>query len=101
MKRTRLRPVSSKRRKRDRNYPEARRLTFQRANGRCEVFIDGVRCPLGCEQVHHLAGRGGPDPHRLDNLLGVCRWHHDLIHANPEWARHYGLMVSRHGGGAA
>jgi 5-methylcytosine-specific restriction endonuclease McrA len=46
--------------------------------------------------VHHIAGRGGPDPHRLDNLIGLCRECHDKAHSMPEWARKFGLMRTRH-----
>lgn len=52
-------------------------------------------CTGYCEQVHHKAGRGGPDPHRLDNLVGCCEPCHMWIHAHPAEARDLGLMVSR------
>lgn len=101
--RTRLRPVSDRRRKRDRNYNVSRAAVYERGGGRCEHVdqVTGVRCPGFIEQVHHIAGRLGPDPHRMDNLVGLCAWHHDLVHANPGWARSVGLMRSRLGGDAA
>lgn len=100
VRRTRLKQVSARRRRRDRDYERARADVYERAGGRCEFFPDGRRCPSPCTDSHHLAGRLGPDPHRLSNLVALCRWHHDLAHANPEWARFHGLMVSRHGGAA-
>lgn len=97
--RARLKPVSAKRRKRDAVYPSSRRAVYERAEGMCEARFAGD-CAGDGHQVHHLAGRGGPDPHRLDNLLLVCRACHELIHGWPEEAYRLGLMVKRHGGGA-
>ena len=91
MKRTRMKAVSDKRRKRDAVYPAARHTVWARSEGICEVCH---AAPV--EQVHHIAGRGGVDPHRLANLLGVCAEDHARIHQNPEWARYKGYMASRH-----
>lgn len=96
-----LKPVSAKRRKRDAVYQQRRAEVFERAGGRCEARIHHDGCTGRCEQVHHLAGRGGPDPHRLDNLLGVCGPCHHFIHVEPAAAMRAGLMVRRNGGGAA
>ena len=95
-----INPVSKRRRKRDRDYNVQRARVFERAGGRCELDPGGGRCQAPMHDVHHIEGRLGPDPHRLDNLLGLCRWHHDLVHANPEWARAVGAMRSRLGGAA-
>jgi 5-methylcytosine-specific restriction endonuclease McrA len=87
-----MNPVSDRRRKRDAVYPERRRQVWERANGICEFCHMAA---LG--EIHHLAGRGGPgDPHRLDNLIGLCGECHRRAHAEPEWARSVGLMRSRH-----
>ena len=99
MRRTRIRPVSRKRQARDRHYQQARHDVYERAGGACEVL--GPDCTGGCEQVHHIAGRGGSDPHRLDNLVGACEPCHRTIHAYPDWARARGWMQSRVGGDAA
>ena len=100
LKRTgRISPVSKRRRARDASYPSSRTAIYERAEGMCEA-----RCTTSCagdgHQVHHVAGRDGPDPHRLGSLLLVCAACHAVIHANPEWAYGAGLMVSRHGGAA-
>ena len=103
LKRTgRLNPVSTRRRKRDANYRQARQAVYDRAGGWCEFYDPYWQLPCGNEMVdvHHLAGRSGPDPHRLDNLIGLCRWHHTQAHERPEWAYRVGLMVRRHGGAA-
>lgn len=80
--------------RRDAVYPERRRQVYDRADGLCEARA-AFACTSRCEQVHHVGGRVGPDPHRLDNLLGVCAPCHETIHRNPEWARSRGLMRSR------
>lgn len=94
-----MRQVSAKRRKRDQNYPAARRAVFARSMGACEAEAC-IDCNGQCQQVHHVAGRGGPDPHRLDGLLGVCRPCHDHIHGSPAESFERGWMVSRLGGAA-
>lgn len=86
-----MRPVSARRRKRDAVYPERRQQVWVRGNGMCEF------CNYrAMTDVHHLAGRGGPDPHRLENLIGLCREDHQRAHREPEWARSVGLMRTRH-----
>jgi 5-methylcytosine-specific restriction endonuclease McrA len=90
VKRSPVRAVSSRRRKRDAVYPERRRQVWERAGGVCE-FCHGA----AMTDVHHLAGRGGPDPHRLDNLIGLDAECHRRAHGEPEWARAVGLMRSR------
>jgi 5-methylcytosine-specific restriction endonuclease McrA len=85
-----MRSVSDRRRKRDATYPARRREVFERSGGVCEHCLAAP-----CEQVHHIAGRGGPDPHALSNLIGLCAADHERAHREPEWARSVGLMRSR------
>ena len=94
----RMKPVSAKRRKRDAVYPLSRRAIYERAEGMCEATVS-FDCELGGYQVHHLAGRGGDDPHRLENLLLCCRPCHEWIHAHPAESYEQGFMVKRHGKG--
>lgn len=96
MKRVPLRAVSSRRISRDAAYPSSRRAIYDRADGMCEAMCND-RCQRYGHQVHHLAGRSGPDPHRLDNLLLCCRPCHDHIHANPALSYDRGWMVRRNG----
>jgi 5-methylcytosine-specific restriction endonuclease McrA len=86
-----MKAVSDRRRKRDAVYPQRRREVHERGGGVCEFCL---WAPMS--EVHHVAGRGGPDPHRLTNLLGLCKDCHTSAHQQPEWARQHGLMVSRH-----
>lgn len=94
-RRSRLNPVSKRRRIRDRDYQRARAAVYERARGFCEARYHADGCSGLCQEVHHLAGRGGDDPHRLDNLLGVSSACHRDIHANPDRSYQLGLMVSR------
>lgn len=85
----------SKRKIRDKVYPERRLEAYERANGQCEALIT-PQCTRQAEQIHHKAGRGGADPHRLQNLLAVCMYCHNWIHANPSSSYAYGFMETRH-----
>ena len=87
-----MRQVSRKRQQRDRVYAERRREVFERGDGVCEHCRSGA---MG--SVHHIEGRRVPDPHRLENLVGLCEPCHRRAHAEPEWARSVGLMRSRLG----
>ncbi len=95
-----MRAVSAKRRKRDKAYAAARKSVYARAMGACEAEAT-IRCNGQCQQVHHLAGRGGPDPHRLSGLLGVCAPCHEWIETNRTESYERGLLVKRNGRGAA
>jgi 5-methylcytosine-specific restriction endonuclease McrA len=87
-----MRPVSRKRQVRDRDYQAAREAVYERCEGVCE------RCNrAGVTDIHHLAGRTGPNPHRLANLAGFCRPCHNWVHQNPAEAREQGWMRSRLG----
>ena len=86
-----MRAVSDRRRRRDAVYPARREQVWARGNGMCEF------CHMAAmTDVHHIAGRGGDDPHRMENLIGLCRGCHERAHGEPVWARSVGLMRSRH-----
>jgi len=87
-----MKAVSDRRRKRDAVYPERRRQVFERGDGICEHCFGSAMT-----EVHHKAGRLGPDPHRLGNLIGLCSVCHARAHAEPGWALEVGLMVTRLG----
>lgn len=44
---------------------------------------------------HHIAGRGGDDPHRPTNLLHLTDECHRRIHAHPKQSYKDGTMRSR------
>jgi 5-methylcytosine-specific restriction endonuclease McrA len=86
-----VRAVSDRRRRRDKVYPERREQVWERGNGMCEF------CHMAAMgSVHHVGGRGGADPHRLDNLMGLCEECHRRAHSEPVWAVSVGLLRSRH-----
>ena len=86
-----MKAVSDRRRRRDAVYPQRREQVWERNTGICE------HCQTRpMTEVHHIAGRGGPDPHRLTNLIGLCRNCHTWAHEHPEEARKAGLMSTRH-----
>jgi hypothetical protein len=93
VKRTPIRRVSQKKRKRMAGYAIARQEVYERSGGRCEFTNGGERCRHPHEQTHHKRRRsqGGTDD--LENLIGLCSMHHDLIHANPEWAEGLGYLI--------
>lgn len=90
-----MKPYSRQRRERDKVYPDARAECFRRAQGQCRVMALG--CEFIAQQVHHIAGRHIPDPHRQENLLACCHRCHARIHESPRWAREQGYMRSRLG----
>ena len=57
------------------------------------LLVPEVRC-AGRIDPHHalMRSQGGKDT--LEDLIAVCRAHHDYIHANP--ARSYELGLLRH-----
>jgi len=92
----RIAPVSARRAARDEEYEAARYRVAARARGLCEFRgPQGNRCRQPMTDVHHLAGRGGPIPHRMSNLVGMCRNHHEMVHRYPAWSYEEGWMVRR------
>ncbi|MGQ4544566.1 HNH endonuclease [Dermabacteraceae bacterium P13077] len=75
-------------------YRRQRERVWVRDHGLCVV------CGRPGGSVHHRQGRGGPEPHRLANLLLVCgdgvTGCHGRIHADPATAYERGWMVYRH-----
>jgi hypothetical protein len=103
MKRTSIRPVSAKRRKRDAPYARQRAAAFDRADGLCEAPEHADGCTGRAEQTHHREGRNVADPHHLDNLVCLSERCHARVHLEPLWAYELGLSVrkNRAGGDAA
>ena len=67
-----------------------------RSGGRCECNgIDKPGCGRRAEIHHHIAGRGGDDPHRPTNLLALADECHRRIHASPRQSYKDGTMRSR------
>jgi hypothetical protein len=86
-KRTPLRQKSEKREVEERIYLEKRR-DYLSTHPFCE--FEGCRNPS--RDLHHKAKRGA---HYLDEstFMGLCRYHHNFIHDNPNEARAKGLLA--------
>ena len=91
LKRTKLQPVSQKRRKIMPARKDCRGAVFQRAEGKCEIRRPDI-CTGNCEQVHEITARsqGGSitDP---ENCLGTCAPCHEWVTQNMNAARMMGL----------
>lgn len=61
---------------------------------RASLLAPDVRC-FGRLDPHHVLrkSQGGPDT--LDNLVLLCRAHHDHVHRNPAWSKSVGLLRAR------
>lgn len=66
-------------------YPKPKRIVDReaiesvRAFGKCMML--GMGECYGELDVHHIVGRGAGGNDTLDNLVLLCRGHHNLIHA--------------------
>lgn len=73
-------------------YADACEVVDRRSGGRCE-------CPRACGLPatvhHHIAGRGGANPHHPDNLLHLAVECHQWIHSHPEESYANGTMRRR------
>lgn len=96
MKRTRLKPMSEKRRAGLATLIDAREQVERRARGLCEANTPA--CPIGPHagsQAHHVLRRSAGGGHTPDNLLWVCDAAHAHIHGNPAESMARGWLKSR------
>jgi len=71
------------RRSRGSGLPAPSRLAVEvRSQGICELGTPV--CTVRAVEVHHLAGRVGPDAHDPSNLAHCCHECHRHAHLNPE-----------------
>lgn len=101
MIRTRLRPVSKKRAKADKDWPEIRAFVMERDDNACQFYkgrgaLVGVAPHGGELDPHHVVPKGRDIQLRLEptNLLTLCRNHHDWVHAHPNASTAFGLLAS-------
>jgi hypothetical protein len=87
MKRTRLSPISDRRRAEAKEYAE-KREAFLRQRPVCE------RCDRrSSRDVHHKAGRYGGNYLNVATWAALCRHCHDDIHQHPSQARASGWLT--------
>lgn len=111
-RKTRLNPISAKRRKERKIYME-KRAAFLDEHPVCQAAIkilgldealvrngDGYyyangklnRLPRSVE-IHHVKGRHNGNYLNTDSWLAISREMHEAIHRNPKWARENGLLA--------
>lgn len=94
MKRSRIKPMSDKRRAAIGELAAARTVVIGRAYGRCEANTPA--CPTREHEgvhVHHVKQRSAGGGHTPDNLLLVCEKAHGYIHNHPAESFERGWLV--------
>lgn len=96
--RSRLAPMSKKRRAEQAERAEVRRRAFERDGHACQGarLVPDVAC-AGPLDAHEITPRGShPGAHLdLSVVVTLCRAHHDWTHANPYAAYAAGLLRRR------
>jgi hypothetical protein len=79
------------------DWAKRKQEVWERGSGRCEngepwkVWPWGGpvlnRCTNEMHDPHHKITRGKQRDDRMENLIGLCRMHHDMAHEkrNPHW----------------
>lgn len=96
MKRSRLNPMSKKRRASLGERERVRLEVFQRDGG-CQLAwaVSAIPACAGPLTVHHLlkASQGGP--YHPENLVVLCAFHNGWVEDNPKHAYEFGLVIRR------
>jgi len=85
------------------DWEAQKKAVWERGGGRCEKMVDerinwyafpkarieGERCRNEMADPHHKLKRSKKRDDRMENLIGLCRWHHDLAHPEkrPRWTK--------------
>lgn len=88
MKRTKIKPVSSKRAKELRLYAKLREK-FLSENPMCQVCGNAQ-----ADQIHHMKKRG-VYLNDVRFFLGVCAICHHRVESNPQWSRDNGYSLDK------
>ena len=67
------------------------KVMFRDQGCRGGAFVSEVACQ-GRLDPHHIFRRGQGGPDTLENLITLCRAHHDWVHQNPLAAQGHGLL---------
>lgn len=91
-RRTPLKRSSGLKAKRQGIPTDVRSRVFLRDGGcRGRALIPDLSC-WGKLDPHHILRRSQGGQDTLDNLVTLCRAHHDWVHAYPESSRNLGLL---------
>ena len=94
-RRKRIRPVSKRREKLNREYRKLRDEFLRNRHCECCPVARPGEPPAMAVDVHHTRGRIGKNLLDVTTWKAVCRKCHNLIHDYPYWARCNGMMLSR------
>jgi 5-methylcytosine-specific restriction endonuclease McrA len=74
-------------------WRSAKAAAFARDGGRCQApgLVPSVSCWGGVDP-HHILPRSRLGPDHVDNLVTLCRAHHDWTHAHPALSKPLGLL---------
>jgi len=87
----RLRTYAPMRKSRPTLSREVQSEVAWRSDGRCEVVLVGLRCIRRAQDYHHVQKRSQGGPDTADNVLSICRDHHDRT----DWPYPRGRLVIR------
>jgi len=99
MKRSKINPVSKKRKSMIQDRAQTRLDVFERSS-RCEANIEPL-CSYHATDVHEIKTRArGGSIVDVENCLALCRMCHRYITDNPAWALEHGYVVHAWAGDA-
>lgn len=96
MKRSRLKPVSKRKRESDKVYAKNRQEAIDRVDGLCQGPL-WLRCTCRATTTHHMLHRSQGGTHAVENLLPCCAACHDWLERNPKEAVRMGFTIQRKG----
>jgi hypothetical protein len=88
--RTRIKPISHARAGRLKEYARLKRAFWKDPKHKNCCF-EG--CQREATEIHHKFGRVGKLLNATEHWKGLCRWHHDWVHRDPDGARSLGLLA--------
>lgn len=88
-----LAKVSEVQRRKNAEFAKARDVARERAGFTCQARLDG--CTTFATEVHHIAGRVGPQANDPSNLMALCHSCHQKITDHEVPVYELGLMRKR------
>lgn len=95
VRKSRLRPVSEKRKAQRLDYSQAKAVVWERDTGQCQpgLHLRDGKCSTEIHP-HHVWPQARYPERRCDPDVMVlsCSIHHRMIHDNPKWAKRAGWL---------